>query len=200
MSTHRSLRTAGIAVLATAAFVLAGCGSSGGDTKASSDGGKTTTTVAAASGDTTTSGADDGGSSMAKFGSNGDLVDDQGRTLYTLTKDGKNVDCTDACLGAWPPAPASDGFSATIGGVKLASTKIPSGTTTLTADGLPLYRFSGDQKAGDANGDGLASFGGTWKVVKQASDASGSGGATTTTTEAPTTTAGSSSGGGGYGY
>lgn len=30
---------------------------------------------------------------------------------------------------------------------------------------LPLYLYSGDTKKGEANGDGISSYGGTWHVV-----------------------------------
>jgi hypothetical protein len=74
------------------------------------------------------------------------------------------------------------------------------GKMQVTYAGYPLYRFAGDTKAGQVNGQGL---GGQWHVVaasgalvmkaatKPSSGATGGGGATTTTT---------TSGGGGYGY
>ena len=40
------------------------------------------------------------------------------------------------------------------------------GTHVVTAGGLPLYRFAQDQDSGDAYGEGLATFGGVWHVVK----------------------------------
>lgn len=109
------------------------------------------------------------------------LVDTQGMTLYTLTDaGGAAVACTGACATAWPPLTVTAG----------AKTKAPKGVKKISAtpDGqvtwksLPLYRFKGDAAAGQANGEGLAAFGGTWHVVKTKARA-----ATTT----PTTTAGS---------
>jgi hypothetical protein len=72
------------------------------------------------------------------------------------------------------------------------STVSASGGTQVTANGLPVYRFSGDSAAGDANGEGISSFGGVWHTV-QASGA-GAGASTPDTTVAPTTSMG------GYGY
>jgi|GEM_PF-2164284 len=88
-----------------------------------------------------------------------------GRTLYTLTDaSGHALACTDVCLSAWPALSAGAGAQATaphaVRGI---------GTTTdgaVTAKGRPLYLFSGDPAAGAANGNGVTSFGGTWKVVK----------------------------------
>jgi predicted lipoprotein with Yx(FWY)xxD motif len=92
------------------------------------------------------------------------LVDTQGRTLYTLTDaGGAAVGCTGACASAWPPLTVTAG----------AKTKAPKGVSKISAtpDGqvtwksLPLYRFKGDTAPGQANGEGLAAFGGTWHVV-----------------------------------
>jgi hypothetical protein len=63
------------------------------------------------------------------------------------------------------------------------------GEQQVTAAGLVLYRFSGDSKAGQANGEGISSFGGTWHAVKESGTGSSTGG------HQP-----SSTGGGGYGY
>lgn len=133
--------------------------------------------------------------SNAKLGSI--LVDDVGRTLYTLTDaSGKAVACTGQCATFWPPLLLPGGVvSATAGaGVTgLGVVNVATGTQ-VTENGRPLYGFSGDAAAGDANGEGVSSFGGTWHTVK----ASAAAGGTATTaapapTDAPTTT-------NGYGY
>lgn len=107
------------------------------------------------------------------------LVDTSGKTLYTLTDaDGAAVACTDACLQAWPAAMVS----------ATAKVKAPKGVKSLstTSDNqitwksLPLYTFAGDTKSKVANGEGIASFGGTWHVVKVGKTAS-----TTATTAKP---------------
>jgi hypothetical protein len=36
----------------------------------------------------------------------------------------------------------------------------------VTADGAPLYYFSGDSAAGQVNGQGIKSFGGVWYAVQ----------------------------------
>jgi predicted lipoprotein with Yx(FWY)xxD motif len=109
------------------------------------------------------------------------LVDKNGKTLYTLTNGGHAVSCTGACASAWPPL------------------LLPSGQPA-THNGLALYTFSGDQSPGQANGEGISSFGGVWHVVKvsgtgstsPSSGPSGTGGSSGTTT--------TSTGNGGYGY
>jgi predicted lipoprotein with Yx(FWY)xxD motif len=93
------------------------------------------------------------------------LVDAQGKTLYTLTDaSGAAVECTAACASAWPPLTVAAGTKATAGkGVKKV-TATSDGQVTWKA--LPLYRFAADTQAKEAKGNGLASFGGTWNVVK----------------------------------
>jgi predicted lipoprotein with Yx(FWY)xxD motif len=116
------------------------------------------------------------------------LVDSKGRTLYTLTDAGQAVDCTGQCPTFWPPYLVKAG-SKPKGGKGVTGLGTTS-TGQVTQKGLPLYRFSGDTKAGQANGEGISSFGGTWHVVKA------SGG-----TSSPTpTTAKKSSSSGSYGY
>ena len=116
------------------------------------------------------------------------LVDSAGKTLYTLTDaNGAAVACTGQCLSAWPAAMVS----------ATAKVKAPKGVKSLSATTdthqitwktLPLYTFAGDSGPKTANGEGIASFGGTWHVVKI--------GKTASTT--PTTTAKTSSGYSGY--
>ena len=94
------------------------------------------------------------------------LANPDGHTLYTLTDaSGAAVECTGACASAWPPYVVS----------ATAKVKPPKGVKSLTIAGdthqvawksLPLYTFSGDSAAKTANGNALASFGGTWNVVK----------------------------------
>ena len=123
---------------------LAACGSddssgSGADASSSSSSSTTSSTKAAGT---------DGPVEEAEVGSLGTiLVTTDGMTVYTLTKDGAAVPCTGGCLGVWPPVNDA------------------AGTQAKDKD-LPLYTFVQDTAPGDANGDGIESFGGTWNVVK----------------------------------
>jgi len=82
-----------------------------------------------------------------------------GMTVYTFTKDTKDSGtsaCTDACLAKWPALTvaagatpgAGDGVTGKLGTI----TRADDGTLQVTYNGLPLYFFSGDSAAGDANG------------------------------------------------
>jgi predicted lipoprotein with Yx(FWY)xxD motif len=114
------------------------------------------------------------------------LVDTSGKTLYTLTDaNGAAVACTGACLQAWPAAMTTAAKVKAPKGVKSLSTTTD--THQITWKTLPLYTFAGDGGPKMANGEGIASFGGTWHVVKVGKTAS-----------TPVTTAPKSSSGGGY--
>jgi predicted lipoprotein with Yx(FWY)xxD motif len=117
------------------------------------------------------------------------LADPSGKTLYTLTDaNGAAVECTGACLTAWPAYTVSaDAKVKAPKGVKSLGTTTD--THQLTWKSLPLYTFAGDPSPKVATGEGLNSFGGTWHVVKAMKKAS---------TITPTTAKQSSSGYSGY--
>ena len=119
------------------------------------------------------------------------LVDSKGRTLYVFLADtGTTSTCSGACAANWPPLEVSDtpkvarGAKASLAG----TTERPDGTSQVTYNGHPLYRFEGDRKAGQTNGQGVDAFGAQWFVLspagnditRQASSSGGSnsGGAT----------------------
>lgn len=88
-------------------------------------------------------------------------VDGNGMTLYAFAKDtGSEATCTGGCATAWPPfigpvETAGDGIDL----ASLSTTTGSDGTRQVTYKGHPLYHFSGDDKAGDTNGQGI---GGVW--------------------------------------
>ncbi len=93
------------------------------------------------------------------------LADSNGRTLYTLTDgNGTAIACTGACLGLWPPLTLASGTTLKAG--KRVTGLDTSTDGQVTRDGLPLYLYAGDTQTHQANGEGIASFGGTWHVVK----------------------------------
>ncbi|WP_046502567.1 COG4315 family predicted lipoprotein [Streptomyces odonnellii] len=140
--------------------------------------------------------SDEVGTISAKRGPLGDiLVDDKGRTLYLFEADKtKQSTCKDACAKAWPPGLVLTGTpKAGTGGVRenlLSTITRSDGTKQVTYNNHPLYRFEGDKKPGETNGQGLTDFGAKWYVVDTAgkaittpvSSATKSPGATPTTT------------------
>jgi predicted lipoprotein with Yx(FWY)xxD motif len=135
----------------------------------------------------TGSGGGTGGSSITTADISGIgkvLVNAQGFTLYYLTTDQHSTPtCTGSCASTWPPQMVSGSVPAAGSGVTgpLGTVASPSGGKQLTYMGWPLYTYSGDSAAGQANGQGSA---GTWFAMS-------AGG--------PTTTGGSGSGGSGGG-
>jgi predicted lipoprotein with Yx(FWY)xxD motif len=87
-----------------------------------------------------------------------------GRTLYSLSveKHGRFI-CTGSCLSIWHPLLVPAGVRPT-GPVKLGTIERPEGGTQVTYKGRPLYRFGGDTKAGQANGEGAKDVG-TWHAA-----------------------------------
>ncbi len=92
------------------------------------------------------------------------LTTTKGRTLYSLSveKNGKFI-CTGSCLSVWHPLMVPAGVRPT-GPVKLGTVERPEGGTQVTYKGRPLYRFGGDTKAGQANGEGIKDVG-TWHAA-----------------------------------
>ena len=88
----------------------------------------------------------------------------KGQTLYSLSaeKNGRFI-CTGSCLSVWHPLRVPSGTRPT-GPVKLGTIERPEGTTQVTYRGKPLYRFGGDTKRGDANGEGIKDVG-TWHAA-----------------------------------
>jgi len=82
-----------------------------------------------------------------------------GMTVYKFAMDVKDSGtsaCTGGCLDTWPALTVPAGSTPVAGsGVtgKLGTiTRADNGQLQVTYDGLPLYFFSGDKSAGDANG------------------------------------------------
>ena len=206
----RVLKAAAVPTTAAAALLLAACGSSGStNASAGSGGGGASSTTAAP---TSTSGGASSdmitvsSANVPGFGTV--LVNGSGRTLYILSseKDGK-ITCTDdnGCTKVWPDTELPSGQTAAHAGTGintalLGTVKDAKGSLYVTYGGFPLYTFSGDNAAGQANGEGITSFGGTWYVlgangspVTARSSGAGSSGTPGST---PTTAASS----GGYNY
>lgn len=101
------------------------------------------------------------------------LVTATGRTLYHTSAEPKDIiKCTGMCAADWPP------FLIPLGEKPVAGPGIRAsllGTVTrghrmlqITYAGMPLYLYSGDKKAGDANGEGVGGvqwLGGTWHAI-----------------------------------
>lgn len=180
----RSWRKA--AVLAAFPLALAGCGmagTSGGSHSAGS----------ASPGKTGTAGP----VSVHHTSAGTVLVDAKGDALYTPAQEmhGK-IMCTNGCTSIWPPVTVDPGTSvpSSVSGASgtFGTMHRPDGSTQVTYNGAPLYRFALDHTPGTVTGNGVSdTFNGahfTWHVV------TASGGAASKAPSSP------SSGGNGYNY
>lgn len=89
------------------------------------------------------------------------LAGENGMTLYTFKKDSKGVsNCYDKCEASWPPLFAA-GDAKADGAYSIIDRK--DGKKQWAKDGMPLYFWVKDTKAGDITGDGV---GGNWDLAK----------------------------------
>lgn len=95
-------------------------------------------------------------------------ADSHGRTLYLFAKDRRGHSaCSGLCATYWPPL-LTHGKPMALKGVKrsaLGTIKRSDGRKQVTLAGHPLYRFFGDSKRGQTNGEGLKDFGAEWDAV-----------------------------------
>ena len=95
------------------------------------------------------------------------LVAGSGLTLYHDGAEAKNVvKCTGSCVKEWPPLLVTAGSKPVaapgVNGSLLGTVRRPDGKVQVTYRGMPLYLYSGDSKAGDVNGQGVA---GLWRAI-----------------------------------
>lgn len=97
------------------------------------------------------------------------LTDSKGMTLYIFKKDKPGMSsCTGSCAQTWLPYTVPQGTKLVAGsGVtgKLGLIKRSDGTFQVTINNMPLYRFVGDTKAGETNGQAKFNF---WFTVNAA--------------------------------
>jgi predicted lipoprotein with Yx(FWY)xxD motif len=114
-------------------------------------------------------------------------VTPRGAAVYQLSPEtARHLLCTSRqCLSFWPPVKVAKGAKLTKGaGLKgRLGTLKRAAFTQLTLNGHPLYTFSEDKgRRGEAHGDGLRTFGGTWHVFRE----TGAGSSKTINRPAPT--------------
>ncbi len=94
------------------------------------------------------------------------LVNNTGRTLYAFKNDSPGQsNCMGVCATIWPPLTIPRNAKPTVGtggGGLLGVLQRADGSYQVTYNGAPLYLYSGDPKAGQANGQG---FNNLWFVV-----------------------------------
>jgi predicted lipoprotein with Yx(FWY)xxD motif len=127
------------------------------------------------------------------------LVDSKGAALYSPAQEASGkVLCTGSCTSIWIPLRLPAGKSRPVASSALTGSlgvvTRPGGSTQVTFDGRPLYRFAEDAKPGQVTGNNVTdNFGGkqfTWHVASTGSKSS----------TGSTSSTGSSSSGRSYGY
>jgi predicted lipoprotein with Yx(FWY)xxD motif len=171
----RSIHALALLAVATA-LALAGCGGGDDSSSSSANSGNNESNESsgglyggggeAASSEPETGSAGVALASVPKVGMV--LVDSKGFTLYLFAKDtGTKSTCNGGCAEAWPPLTtegepqANSGASAS----ELGTSKRSDGTTQVTYAGHPVYTYSLDTKAGEANGNGINAFGAVWNAM-----------------------------------
>src|SRR3954453_2457915 len=146
-------RTTAIAAIVIAGAAACGSTSSGGTAKVSSQGSAGTS----------------GAAVMTGSGSGGTyLTDGKGMTLYLFEADKTSAStCSSACASYWPPYTTTG--TPTVSGKaddsKVGTSKRSDGSTQVTYNGHPLYRFAQDSSPGDTKGEGSTNFGAEWTMV-----------------------------------
>jgi predicted lipoprotein with Yx(FWY)xxD motif len=151
-----------LAVIGT--VVIAGCGGGSSSSSSEPSSGEPAAETTGAGGSGTIAGSEISGLGTV-------LVDAEGMTVYEFTEDkGTTSNCYGECEAAWPPVEASGKPPAGEGAMSadLGTTKRKDGTLQVTYKGHPLYTFTGDQAAGEANGSELD---GTWFALSESGSA-----------------------------
>jgi predicted lipoprotein with Yx(FWY)xxD motif len=165
------LYLAGVAALATAALIVAGCGSSSSSSSQAA--------TAAAPATSSTAAASAGTAISTTKGSAGTyLVGPNGRAIYLWVADtGDKSACSNACAQAWPPVTTTGKPTAGTGvnAADLGTTMRSDGSQEVTYKGHPLYYFVADTSAGQTKGQGSNSFGAKWWLVAPSGSAITSG-------------------------
>ncbi|MER5528073.1 hypothetical protein ABT075_26380 [Streptomyces sp. NPDC002677] len=159
-----------LAVGLASPLLLGACGSSNGTgsdsaapvAPAASDPGASATPATSAAGDSGSAGTGQpatttGVTAEALNGIGSVVADDRGLTLYRYDKDQSNPSrwtCSGACTKTWVPVIVGDSVQTTGVDKSLLGTVHRNGLKQLTLAGWPLYRYSGDTAAEQANGQG----------------------------------------------
>lgn len=179
-STINRPRSLAFVALAGLALVAAACSSSGGASTA-----PTAAPPSAAGGAVAVNVATGAPGSF--------LTGKDGKTLYVFTPDSANKStCVDKCAATWPPFVVVSGIPTAGTGVTgtLTTFARADGAMQVAINGLPLYYYAADTKAGDTTGQGV---GGKWFVASPT-------GAAPIAAPSTAPSAGPSSSGGKYSY
>jgi predicted lipoprotein with Yx(FWY)xxD motif len=189
-----AFRIGGVAALATAALMIAGCGSSSSSSTSTASAAAATTPASS-----TTAAAATGVTIKTATGSGGTYLAGPNRhALYLWVADSGGMSaCSGACARAWPPLEtkgtpiAGSGVTAS----DLGTITRSDGSEQVTYKGHPLYYFVADTTASSTKGQGNDGFGAKWWLIAPSGTAITAG----ATTSSATGGSSSSSSGSGWG-
>lgn len=118
------------------------------------------------------------------------VVTSRGQAVYYLTGDSQHhPKCASLCQRIWRPVTGASGAKPTTAPGLRGTPGIwhRGSTAQLTLAGRPLYSFINDHQKRVANGEGIASFGGTWHVIPESSRSTSPPPTTSTTSTTSTT-------------
>jgi predicted lipoprotein with Yx(FWY)xxD motif len=160
-----------IAALAASALLFAACSNAGtGQTSAPTTSATQPPASTAATAAPSAEASEEAEAYEVELGDNSTLgkilTGEDGKTLYLFTPDTATTsNCNSGCIDSWPAFTLEAGETVKGGdGVTGTFTTITrqDGDTQVVYDGHPLYYYSGDNAAGDTNGQGLFN---KWYVV-----------------------------------
>lgn len=98
------------------------------------------------------------------------VVNSSRMTLYSFAHDSKNKStCYGSCAKTWIPLTTKGSVVVKSGSglsqALVGTAKRTDGSTQVTYGGHPLYRYKGDTKPGQQNGQNKSQFGARWYVV-----------------------------------
>lgn len=183
ISFHTPVRGLATAVLATALLAAVGCNRADDDTTLPADAANAQVDPSATNvpaddtmpADATTDGMADTSLTVATLeGVDGPYVaDGAGNAVYFLEGDTDGSKCVDACTVAWMPVLVTDAQPSGAPGLeaaRVATIQRADGSTQVTYNGHPLYRYSADSGAGSINGHGVEDQWGHWYLLTPAGE------------------------------
>jgi predicted lipoprotein with Yx(FWY)xxD motif len=126
---------------------------------------------------------DDNVLTVATAGASGPyLVNSAGSALYYVEGDTDGSKCTDQCIEVWPPLLVADAAplpGAQLDGGLLGTIERADGSTQVTYNGHPLYRYAADVGVGRTSGQDVQDKWGHWHLIGPQGEAVSGGGQTT---------------------